>query len=324
MPVRGLELLAVLVRRARGDPVDHGVGERDVPLDPVGELGVLPPRVGGDHRVRHVTVALDVVAGHHGEGPRAVVAAAAQRLDDVAEGGARGSAGVGGDVGLDRRVAVVELPGARALVVAALGDGEADDPRRRVGHAVEHGAGIVGGVEVVDDRADHLRLAPAVGVLEHEGVEVVLRLGDLGHPLVGLEDADPADAPVQGLAPAHELVDVHRLVRPVEPAHPEVHDADRHRAAVVGRTRDIRGQIGQGRRRQRRCSHPATMSCDGPCAQRCVQTGRVARRRSRPRRGRVPISPLFPSSIRDATVSAASRRFTPMPPPGPRLIQPTT
>ncbi len=67
----------------RGDPVHHRVRERDVLLDPVGQLRVPQPGERADHRVRHRAVALDVVAGHDRERLDPGGAAAGQRLDHI-------------------------------------------------------------------------------------------------------------------------------------------------------------------------------------------------------------------------------------------------
>ena len=118
-------------------------------------------------------------------------------------------------------------------VVAALGDGQRDDPGGRRGQQFDDGLGVVGGVAVVDDRPDHARVAAAVGVLEHQRVQPVLGVHDLVHLAVGGHDADAADAPLAGAALLQQPVDVHGLVRTVEAADPEMHDADADFVAVV-------------------------------------------------------------------------------------------
>ena len=148
------------------------------------------------------------------------------------------------EVVLDVLVAVVELAGHRVHAVAALGDGQRHDPGARVGHPRDHGLRVVRGEQVVGDRADHPRLQLAVRVLDHERVEAVLGLHHLVHPPVERQHADPADRPVQRLPGVHQGVEVHRLVRPVEPADPEVHDARAQGRAVVARGGDV--QCGQG------------------------------------------------------------------------------
>ena len=94
-------------------------------------------------------------------------------------------------------------PGSMVVdVVAALGDGQRDDPGARRGQQFDHRLGIVGGVAVVDDRPDHPRVAAAVGVLEQQRVQAVLGGQHLGHLAVGRHDADAADAPVAWRAPS--------------------------------------------------------------------------------------------------------------------------
>ena len=72
-------------------------------------------------------------------------------------------------------VAGVELAGHLVDEVAALGDGQRHDAGARVGQPVDDGLRVVGREEQLDDAADDPRLAVAVGVLDDEGVEPVLR-----------------------------------------------------------------------------------------------------------------------------------------------------
>ena len=174
--------------------------------------------VGGERVPGDLAVALDVVAGHDRRRCDAAVAPPRQRLGHQAEH-------------VDALTEVVD-------VVAALGDRQRDDPGARRGQQFDHRLGIVGRVAVVDDRADHPGVAGAVGVLEQQGVQAVLRGHHVGHLAVGGHDADPADAPVFGEAHLQEAVDVHRLVRAVEAADAEMHYADADLVAVVARLVD--------------------------------------------------------------------------------------
>ena len=78
----------------------------------------------------------------------------------------------------------------------------------------------------------------AVGVFDDQGVEPVLRGHHVGHLAVAGQHADSADGPVLGGPAVEQAVDVHRLVRPVEPADAEMHDADTDLASVVARLGD--------------------------------------------------------------------------------------
>ena len=98
--------------------------------------------------------------------------------------------------------------------------------------------GIVGRVAIVDDRSDHPRVAGAVGFLEQQRVQPVLGGHHLGHLAVGRHHADPADAPVFGESHLQQAVDVHRLMRAVEAADPEMHYADADLVAVIVRLVD--------------------------------------------------------------------------------------
>ena len=158
----------------------------------------------------------------------------------------RGSCGVG-EVVHDRGVLGVEVAGGGVLQVAALGDGEADDPHGGVVEPLVHGRGVVGAVEVLEHRADDAGLERAVRVAHHEGEQAVLRAHDVAHRGVLLEHADAADAPVQPRAGLHQPVEVHRDVRAVEVAEPEVDDPDGCRLPVVRRRGGRQGGQGRGR-----------------------------------------------------------------------------
>ena len=69
----------------RRDAVDHGIGEGDVFVDPLGEIGVGQPGQAGDGRLCHFAIAGNVVAAHYGEGRNAGRAAALEAGDDQAE-----------------------------------------------------------------------------------------------------------------------------------------------------------------------------------------------------------------------------------------------
>jgi hypothetical protein len=228
---------SVLVGGLRRDPVDHRVREPHLALDPVSELLVAQPRERGEREPRERAVALQVVARHDRERRHAALAPAAQRRGDQAERRPRRRARleVGGHVA-DR----VELAAHGVDAVAALGHGQRHDPRLRHGEPLDHRLGVVRGEQVLGDRADHPRLVGAVGVLDHQRVEAVLRVERLLHAPVGRHHADAADAPVERFAVVHQAVVVGRLMRPVEAADAEVHDAGGDARAVVRRPRHRR------------------------------------------------------------------------------------
>lgn len=231
------------------NPVDHGVGEADVGLDPAREVGILQAGVRGEDRVRDVAVALDVVAGHDREGGDAAGATASQRFRDQPEERARRDAGL--QVVLDIRVGVVE--GARGLVevVAALGDREAHDARAGRGHPLDDRLRIVRREQVLDHRAEDARGPRPVRRLLDDGVQARLRDQGVAHAGIAGQDAHAGDRPVVGHARPQQPVDDQRLVRAVERAHAHVDDARPERRAVIWGDGDGRPDLGQPVRPQR-------------------------------------------------------------------------
>ena len=149
------------------------VGERTFSRDPVAELRVAQAGEGGERRARERAVALQVVARHHRERRDLALAPAPQRLGHEPEHRLRRPVRL--EVRRHGGVVLDELAGRVVEVVAALGDGQRDDPRLRRGELLEHRLGVVGRVQVLDERADRPRVARAVGVLDDQRVEAVLR-----------------------------------------------------------------------------------------------------------------------------------------------------
>ena len=234
------KLRDIRLRGLRGDPIDHAAGEGDVAVDPVGQLRVTHRGLGDDRRARHLPVAGQVVTAQDRERHGSRFPTASQRLDDVAEGRRR----------LTRVLGVVDGAGTEDVelacrvvdVVTALGDRQRDDPGGRCAQEGQDRLRVVGGEEVVVDRADDGGLVVAVGVLQGQGVGVVLGGERVSHAGVARQEPDPADAPVQaGVlrivgpgAVSHEAVEVHGLVGAVEAADADVDDPGRDRRAVVG------------------------------------------------------------------------------------------
>jgi hypothetical protein len=93
-------------------------------------------------------------------------------------------------------------------------------------------------ISSIDDRADHPRVARAVGVFEDQRVQAVLGAQNVSHSAVGRHHPDPADAPFPRRTALEQSVDVHRLVGPMKPTDAEMRDADPDAAAVIARCRD--------------------------------------------------------------------------------------
>ena len=160
-PEPGAHLCAVRVGGGRRDPVDHAVGEVDLPLHPVRQLRVAQARERREHPARHPAVVLDVVAGHDRERCDPALTAARQARGQEAERGARD--GSRREVMDHVRLGRIELAGRLVEVVAALGHRERDDPRRPVREALDHRVRVVRREQVVHDGPDDPRLPGPVG-----------------------------------------------------------------------------------------------------------------------------------------------------------------
>lgn len=133
---------------------------------------------------------------------------------------------------------------AQGRLVAALGDGERDDPGRRGGEQFDDRVGILRRITEVDDGADDPRFPRAVGVSEGQRVQMVLVAQCVAHLLVARQHADTADAPVSREPGVEQPVDVAGLVGTVKAADTEMRYADADLAAVIGRDGDVEtGQV---------------------------------------------------------------------------------
>ena len=132
----------------------------------------------------------------------------------------------------------VQVAGLRRVTVALLGDRQRDDARGRVGEARDQRGGFLVGDFACENRADDPVIGARAGT-NGEGVEAILR-GE-GIARLRTAQAGPDDSPIRG-ATRKEVVDHHRLVRPVERANSEMNDARRDARAVIGRTPDLAGK----------------------------------------------------------------------------------
>ena len=103
------DLHSVFICGDGSDSVHHGVRESDVAGHPFTQLRISEPGKRGEDFLRHMTVALDVVAGHHREGLDATRAPAHQGLCYQAERGGRDC--TRSQICLDSRIRVIEFAG---------------------------------------------------------------------------------------------------------------------------------------------------------------------------------------------------------------------
>ena len=198
-------------------------GKATLSLDPVGQLRI-DQRWPGRRPPSAVTWPLwgmlsqDMTVN----GDDAVGAAPHQPGQDQAEHGLRrwrclpASATMSGCVGLN-------TPRGRVDEVAALGDGQRDDADRRIGQPFDDGSGIAGHQEVDHDAGD-ARAHVAAVLLDHGGQPVLL-LELVAADLLAVEHAGPDDRPVMVVAGVEQIVEIDRLMRAMEIADAEMHDA---------------------------------------------------------------------------------------------------
>src|SRR5260370_10726812 len=96
-----------------------------------------------------------------------------------------------------------------------------------------------------DDGPDDARFPCPVAVLDHQGIQAILRVHRLLHMPVGRQLAHAADAPVHGGPLTHQPVEVHRLVRTVKAADADMDHADRYQVSVVRWQRHYAAPEGQ-------------------------------------------------------------------------------
>jgi hypothetical protein len=192
-----------------------------VPADPPRQRFVAQPSARDDRVPRDVAVRRQVVARHHRERRTAGPPPAVEGLDQVADG-ARRLPGLGG-----------------SCLVGAARDRQGDHGDARVDKRGKHRFPFLWCMQVARDRADDARLLAARPAGE-DGVEAVLGRQRLVQ--IGPAQPDADDAPVANAA-RREVVEVDRLMGPVERADAQVNDTRPDGGAVIGRHRDARGMV---------------------------------------------------------------------------------
>ncbi len=227
----------------RGDAIDHGVGEADMPGDPVVQVGVAQGGEGQQCLAGYRAVVRQVIAGHQGEGRDAAGAALGQGRAEEAEDSLWRVRMA--QVVLDLRQVAHELAVAVIDAVAALGDGQGHDADLRRGQFVDQRLGVVLGQQHAADGGDHAGLGVVAVPQFIERVEIVLGRQGIAYALVFLAQADAADAPVQAFAEVHQGIGVIGLVGTVKAADADMGDALPGVGRRVLRQRHFRSQVVQ-------------------------------------------------------------------------------
>ena len=214
----------------RHDAIDHGVGEAAICLDPFGEAVILQAGKAHHGLPQDIAIALQVVATLPGKRPGPAVAAGAQGGDHGTKCRARGR-GVR-RIMLDIRMIDVKGPGHRIDVIAALGHRQGNDADIGLRHAVDQRRVACDDGQIVDHRAHHLDRLARGGEFDQRR-QVVLRRQTLPHRLVIGADACADDRPVERLSRLHQPVQIPGLMRAVEIADADMHDAGLQRGAII-------------------------------------------------------------------------------------------
>ena len=135
-------------------------------------------------------------------------------------------------------------------IVPSLRHGEGDDADRGIGHRGDERAIALFDWQIVDHRAGHFGGTLVGGQLDQR-CEAILRDQFLPHSCVVRADTCAENCPVQRLSLLHQPMQVPGLMRPVEIAEPDMHDAGGQAAPVIGRSVDTRREMVERRVRQR-------------------------------------------------------------------------
>ena len=238
----------ILRCRRRHDPVNHRLREGAPRRDPFGQRRIMPLRQRQHRAPQPPAVMRQIVATDRREGRQPGGPPPRQRRHQIARRGLRlvQRCQIGGQL----RIAFVERASRRVELISLLGHGQGDDMRFRRRQRRQQRIGLFRRDDHLLHRADHLR---AIGhaIAHQHRVEPILRRHLVAH--AGRSQRRGDDAPAQ-VARIQRLLEHHRLMRPVEGADAQMHDAAAHRPAVIARPRDI------GRQRRQRCGRQAAHS----------------------------------------------------------------
>ncbi len=237
-----------LMRAGRGhDAVDHGIGETACAVDPIGQGGVGQAREPHDRLAQDRAIALQVVAAQAGERADPLRAPLRKGRGHCAESRARGLRVFG--VVLDIGMVHVQPPRRRVDVIAAFGHGQRHDADIGLRHPRDQGGVVDLHRQEIDHRACHLgRFARRVELDQRR--QAALRQKPVAHRGVTCANTRTDNRPILRKAHLHQAVRVPCLMRAVEIAQPDMHDARRQVGARISRDLNASGQRAQGRQRQ--------------------------------------------------------------------------
>ena len=126
----------------------------------------------------------------------------------------------------------------RINVIAAFGHRQPDDANGRISHGTDQRAVTLFNREVVDHGAHNLGRGLR-GIEFNQRRQTVLRQKLLAHRRIIGAHACAKDRPIMRLPVLHQTVQIPRLMRTVEIAHADMHDAGRQGAAIIGGACDV-------------------------------------------------------------------------------------
>jgi len=135
----------------------------------------------------------------------------------------------------------------RRKAVALLGDRDGHDTRRGCAQPLQDLLGILRCDQDLAQSADDL--VGNLGIERYQGIQTVL--GGQSVADIGAAQRDRADSPLRVMS--EQIFNEPCLVRAMECAGSEVHDARGEAATVVARTLHLRGEAGQNGLRERVC-----------------------------------------------------------------------
>ena len=219
----------------RHDAIDHGIGERAIFRNPIGQIRIAQTRQAYNGLTQNCTIALEVVTGHARERPHSAITTQFQRGNHRAKCGfwrIRMSCVID-----DIRVCSVKPFGHWVNIISTFGHGQCDDTNGGIGHFSDQICVAIGDRDIVDHCAHNLGRGAFRIQFDQSGHAILGQQFFTLRRIIGAHTR-ANDCPIHGLARLHQTMQVPRLVGTVEIPKTDVHNPSRQRRAIIGRARD--------------------------------------------------------------------------------------